>query len=244
MRVESQILLVVLIFMSISCKKNNPTEPVIVKPKYFYAGAYGETLDSLFTKTWSDGSWEKYSKRAIVNGSSYTVTVNSSGTEYYYSNKGYSGFKPTGSTIILFDKPLGYLPDTLAFGGLYIRTTSFYYQGYNYTANFENIMIDTSAVAIPLGIFQTCIQMKNKSTITVSTQTEIQNTEIWIAKGPGTIKELLNSGTVIVMSGGHVNGIQWGGVSNQISKYGAAILAKKQVQNNILPKSYFRQIQR
>lgn len=195
-----------------SCKNSDdsPVETSTPKPKIMLLSGYGSIIDSSYYKLWSDNSWDKFNRITTVNGITYTTIINNNGDEYYYSVLGYAGFKAKSQTLILFDKPLPSLPDTLLFNQQYTRATTFYYQGYNYTMEFQQSLTDTVSVSVPFGIFNSCLWFSSKSTISAGGQSETQNSQFWLAKGPADIKQTLNSGVTIVMSKGKVNGKGWG----------------------------------
>jgi hypothetical protein len=193
-----------------SCKKSdNPITPSDTNKKIRVSG-YGLSIDSFYFTIWSDSSWEEYNKTISIGGITYTTVINNSGDEYYYSAIGYAGWKPKGESLILFDEPLPILPDTMECNKVYLRNTTFFYQGYNYSIQYEHTLFDTVNVSIPLGIFNCCLYMKTKATVTVSTQSQTQTSYWWAAKGPATIKQTLNSGNTIVLVRGVINGQGWG----------------------------------
>jgi hypothetical protein len=215
--------IIILSFLSLilisltSCKKSdNPVTPEVVHKNIVMSG-YGSSLDSAYYAFWSDSSWEKFSKIETVNGKTYFVIINSSGEQYYYDAIGYAGFMPAGESLILFDNPVAGLPDTMLSNTNYTRSAVFTYQGYIYTMQYVYTLLDTVNVSIPLGNFNCCIYMKTKATLTVSTQSQTQNTYWWSAKGPATIKQTNNSGTTFTLVRGIINGQGWGMPSPVIS---------------------------
>ena len=205
-------LISVLVFSSLifSCNKSSdPVSPEEPPKRTMTLDAYGEIIDTLYFKIWSDSSWTEYSQTTTINGITYVTIITNSGNEYYYSALGYAGFKPTGQSLILFDKPLPGLPDTLVFGETYTRQTTFFFQGYNYTLKFEQSLQDTVSVSVPIGIFNPCLHFSSKSTLSAGGQSDIQNSQFWLAQGPGDIKETLNSGATIVLVRAKVNGQGW-----------------------------------
>lgn len=198
--------------LSFSCKKEDspvstPTPP---PPKIILLTGYGSSIDSSFYKMWSDSSWERFNRIVTVNGITYVTVITNDGNEYYYSVLGYAGFKPQGQSLIIFDRPLPSLPDTIIFNQTYVRETSFFYQGYNYSLKAEQSLQDTVSVTVPFGTFNPCLWFKSKNTLSAGGQSEVQNTQFWLAKGPSDIKQTLNSGLTIVMVRGRVNGQGWG----------------------------------
>ncbi|MGB2868773.1 MAG: hypothetical protein WBD36_09995 [Bacteroidota bacterium] len=205
---KSPILLILSVAVLFSCKKNDPVSP---EPplKTIVVSAYGEALDSLYFKMWSDSSWSKYGGTVVISGALYAIEVTNDGYESYYSETGFAGFKAAGDVPILFDKPMTNLPDTLAFGEAYTRQTTFSYRGYPFTMANEQTLVDTVSVSVPFGLFNPCLHFTSKVTVSANGQSEVQNIEFWIARGPGTIKQA--SGTLsVVMVRGIVNGQGWG----------------------------------
>jgi len=198
-----------LIFFSCSDSEDSPVTPV-QNPRVMLMEDYMTYIDSLYYKVWSDSSWEKFNRFIKINNIDYVTVINNDGYEYYYTAIGYAGFKPIGESLILFDEPLPTLPDTLLFNYTYKRETTFYYQGYNYILTYNETLLDTVSVAVPFGIFNPCLWFKSKATISASGQSETQNSEFWLAEGPGAIKLKQDNGIVIVMVRGIVNGEWWG----------------------------------
>lgn len=198
-----------LIFSSCKKSENNPVEPE-PEIKYMFLEGYGSLIDSFYYKQWSDSSWEKFNRVTTINGRTYVTIINNEGAEYYYDVIGYAGFKPSGESLILFDHTLPPIPDSIVFNQTYTRETTFYYQGYNYTLKFEQSLTDTVSVSVPFGIFNSCLWFKSKAVLSASGQSETQNGQFWLAKGPSDIKQTLNSGITIVMVRGIVNGQGWG----------------------------------
>jgi hypothetical protein len=210
MKITLLFLLISVSLFLFSCKKSD--NPVSPDPpvKTFIMSGYGTLIDSNYFKIWSDSSWEKYNRYVSINGNYYITLINNTGDEYYYSTIGYSGFKSNGQSLIMFDKPITGLPDTVSFNQTYSRSTTFYYQGYNYTFNMEYTLLDTTSVYTSFANFNSCLHTRSKGTISVSTQTDVQTSYSWIAKGPSDIKQTLNSGSTISMARGIVNGKGWG----------------------------------
>ena len=67
---------------------------------------YGSYLDSLYTKTWSDSSYERFAEMKLQFGIQCLITENSAGNRFYYSASGYAGFQLVGESPIIFDAPL------------------------------------------------------------------------------------------------------------------------------------------
>ena len=167
-------------------------------------------LDSTYYKMWSDSSWEKFNGTAIINGKSYIKVINSVGTEYYYTTLGYAGVKPGGDSLILFDKELTSLPDTLEIGKTYDLSTTFQYNGYNYALNSEETLSDTVSVAAPFGVVNSCLWLNIKTTISSGNLSQVGNSQSWLAPNIFAIKKTLSTGSTILMVKGIVNGNGWG----------------------------------
>jgi hypothetical protein len=193
----------------LSCSKDD--SPVSTPPpRTIRLIDYGSTLDSAYYKKWSDSSWEKFNRIVTVNGITYATTISSDSTEYYYTALGYAGLKGRGLLLILFDNPLTSLPETLTFGQNYRRETTFYYQGYNFSLQIDESLEDTVSVSVPFGTFNPCLWLKVKTTVTGAGQSQAQSGQIWLARGPSDVKQVLYSGATIVMVRGRVNGQGWG----------------------------------
>jgi len=205
-----------LIFYSCNNSEESPVTPT-QKPRIMLLEDYMTYIDSHYYKVWSDSSWEKFNQAIRIGNIDYVTVINNEGNEYYYSTIGYAGFKAYGEPLILFDTNLPTLPDTLLFNYTYTRETTFYYQGYNYTLIFNETLLDTVSAALPFGIFKPCLWFRAKSTISASGQTETENSEFWLANGPGTIKVEQDNGITIIMVRGVVNGESWGMPLQKIS---------------------------
>jgi hypothetical protein len=210
MKILILFLLSFILLFTESCKKSdNPITPNVAQKNIDVAG-YSSSLDSDYYAVWSDSSWEKFNRIITISGVTYITMINNTGDEYYYSAAGYAGFIPAGESLILFDKPIPGIPDTMVSNTVYTSGTAFYYQGNNFSVQNENTLLDTVNVSIPLGNFNCCIYMKSKSTITASSQSQTQSSYWWAAKGPSTIKQTLNSSITIVLVRGIINGEGWG----------------------------------
>ena len=203
------IILSVYLFTIISCSKDNsPTSPE--KPKTIVFSDYQYFIDEDFIKVWSDSSWEKFNRTITLNGVNYFTIINSDGHEYFYNTQGYAGFKPAGESIIIFDYTMPGLPDTLVFGEIYRRSTTFSYQNFGYLLTIEQRLIDTVSVGLSFGVFNPCLWITSKGTVSSGGQSEVNNSEVWLAKGPGDIRIKLHNGQTISMVRGIVNGQGWG----------------------------------
>jgi hypothetical protein len=202
--------LLILSLLCLSCKKEDSPVSPTPSPKIMLLSEYGSLIDSAFYKMWSDSSWERFNQVVTLNGITYVTVISNDGNEYYYSALGYAGVKPQGQSLIIFDRPLPSLPDTVVFGQTYTRETSFFYQGYNYSLKYEQYLQDTVSISVPFGTFNPCLWFKSMSTLSAGGQSQTQNGEFWLARGPSDIKQTLNSGLTIVMVRGRVNGQGWG----------------------------------
>jgi hypothetical protein len=171
---------------------------------------YNLHIDSTYYKVWSDSSWEKFDGITIINGKSYIKVINSAGTEYYYTTLGYAGVKASGDSLILFDKELTALPDTLEIGKTYGLSTTFQYKGYNYTFNSEETLSDTVSVTVPFGVVNSCLWFHIKTAISAGGPSQVGNSQTWLAPNIFAIKKTLDSGPTISMVKGVVNGKGWG----------------------------------
>jgi hypothetical protein len=197
-----------------SCSKsdNSVNAPVTFTPqiKTIPFKDYNLHIDSTYYKMWSDSSWEKFNGITIINGKSYVKVLNSDGTEYYYTTLGYAGVQTSGDSLILFDKELTSLPDTLEIGKTYDLSSSFYYRGYNYTFNSEETLSDTVSVAAPFGVVNSCLWLLIKTTISSGGLSQVGNSQTWLAPNIYAIKKTLNLGQTVVMVKGVVDGNGWG----------------------------------
>jgi hypothetical protein len=171
---------------------------------------YNLHIDSTYYKMWSDSSWEKFNRITTINGKSYVTIINSDSAEYYYTSLGYAGAKAKGDSLILFDKELTSLPDTLEIGKTYDLSTTFYYRGYNYTFNSEETLSDTVSVAAPFGVINSCLWLNIKTTIAAGGLSQITVSQTWLAPNIYAIKKALSSYQTIIMVKGVVNGKGWG----------------------------------
>ncbi|HUL43930.1 MAG TPA: hypothetical protein VLY03_06195 [Bacteroidota bacterium] len=212
MKIPIALYVLMLSIAVISCHNDeSPVSPSPPGPKTMKMTGYGFTIDNSYYKVWSDSSWEEFGETVTINGIKYNTTYTSDGNEYFYSSAGYAGYVPQGGSLILFDKPLPSLPSTLVFGKTYVLSTTFFYQGYNFTLKYEQSLQDTVSISVPCGIFNACLWFNSKGTISAGGQSEVINEQFWQAKGPSTIKDvLLDSGSGVVMVRGRVNDQGWG----------------------------------
>jgi len=215
-------LLTALLF--IACSKNgSPTSPKNPSNMIILNG-YSVAYDSAYYEVWSDSSWEAYYQDTVLNGRSYIAILSSGGDIYYYGTAGYSGFLPYGGSLILFDKPIASLPDTLELQKKYNTSTTFTYGGYGYTLSYQWTLRDTVSVGVPFGVFDPCLWFTVVSQLSSGGQTvSADSDQSWSAKGPGTIKQVLDSAYTIVMVRGVVNGKGWGVQYPAISKSSAIL---------------------
>lgn len=223
-----------LIFTSCNKSDDNPTTPTPSPEKKFMTMyPYQFIIDSSYYKVWSDSSWEKFNRITNINGRIYVSIINSSGNEYFYDAIGYAGFKPVGESIIIFDKSLAVLPDTVFFNQTYTGKSSFFYKGYNYSIQMDYTLLDTVSISVPIGVFSPCLWFKSTVTVSASGQSQSNNSQFWLAKGPSSIKETsLNTGTTIVMVRGVVNGKGWGMSYPKISNSKENFLLTQKVNVN------------
>lgn len=202
------------LILVVSCSKSdnsiNVTSTFTTQVKTIPSQNYILHLDSTYYKMWSDSSWEKFNGIMTSNGKSYITVINNVGTEYYYTTLGYAGVKPSGDSLILFDKELTTLPDTLEIGKTYDLSTTFYYHGYNYTFNSEETLSDTVSVSVPFGVINSCLWLNIKTTISTGGQSQVSISQSWLAPKIYAIKKTLNSSQAVIMVKGVVNGIGWG----------------------------------
>lgn len=204
-------LLLIAPLLFLSCKKeNSPVSNQTSTQKTMAIYNYGYYLDSAYYKMWSDSSWEKFNQVTTINGKTYVTTINNNGDETYFDSIGFAGIKPNGQSLIIFDKPIPSLPDTLVFSQKYIQETTFSSQGYNYSLKYEQVLQDTVSVSVSFGIFNPCLWFNSTSTISANGQSNVSTDQIWIAIGPADIKAILTSGDTIEMVRGVVNGRGWG----------------------------------
>lgn len=210
MKTFISVCLLVSSLFSFSCKKENSPVSTLTPQRIMALAGYGFVIDSSFDRVWSDSSWEKFNQIVTVNGTTYVTVITNDGYEYYYSVLGYAGFKPQGQSLILFDRPMPSLPDTMIFTQTFTSEASFSSQDYSYSLKVEQSLQDTVSVSVPFGTFDPCLWIKSKSTISAAGQSDVQNIQSWLAKGPSDIKQTLNSGVTIMMVRGEVNGQWWG----------------------------------
>ncbi len=171
---------------------------------------YGESLDSLFFKVWSDSSWDAVSGDTVIGGKSYTVLLNDAGNEGFYTASGYSGFGQYGGYAIIFDSALASLPDTLVGGTAYTLQTTFTYQGGSYTLIDQETLLDTASVSTPFGTFTGCRVVQSLTGISGVLQSA---TTYWLAQGPSDVERQYATtygSYTVVLAYGIVNGRYWG----------------------------------
>ena len=225
----------------ISCKKSSslPTQPALPQKPITLDG-YGIFIDSSYYELWSDSSWEQFNRVLVINGITYTTVINNDSDEYYYDALGYAGFQSKGLSLIIFDKTLPSLSDTVVIGQTYEQATTFFYAGYNYSLTYETTFTDTVSISVPIGIFSPCLWFTGTSTLTVQGQPSVSTFQDWDAKGPGAIKETLNSGITIVMLRGRVNGKGWGMPFSKTSTSVTKATSASFMQKLLKPLTHFK----
>ncbi len=209
------VVIILLSMLTISCKKSSsPSEPEEPRAPVSLA-EYGSSIDEYYYKVWSDSTWECFNRTLTINGTFYATIMDCYGDEYYYSADGYAGFKLYGDSLILFDQPMPSLPDTINFNQKYVQAATFTYQDYKFTIQNEQTLSDTSSVSVSFGTFS-CLWFNAKSTLISGDQSQITSSQLWMAQGPSTIKEVLDSGNTIFMTEGVVNGKGYGNSSPKI----------------------------
>ena len=224
-------ILVALVILLTGCSQTSGPIAVIGTPNTtapsgpgILISPYGEQLDTLYVKVWSDSSWAKFGGWVTIGTTKYFVLASSSGDDYYYGPAGYSGFFPSGGSLILFDTPIGPWPDTLQIGGSIQQSTTFTYQGTAYAMSIVNTLLDTESVSAPFGVFDPSLHFEIVYYQTVAGLTNYSISESWDAKGPGEIAEANSLGQSIFMVRGYVNGKTWGA---SVSKASVAPVTRK-----------------
>ncbi|HTX99074.1 MAG TPA: hypothetical protein VMG09_03550 [Bacteroidota bacterium] len=217
--------LILLAVIALSCSQgsvpNGP--PPATQTPVGHAGplsvvGYGETLDSSYYKVWSDNTWEEYSGDTMINGIVYTIIMDNSGYENFYSPAGYAGFGQYGSSPILFDSVLASVPDTMVVGTTYTAQTTFMYQGSSNVLIDQETLVDSGTVTVPFGTFTNCRVMSSVGAINGVLQ---YATVYWLAQGPSDIAREYSTAYGpydIQMSYGEVNGIEWGVPSSALAR--------------------------
>ncbi|MBK7257432.1 MAG: hypothetical protein IPI01_06440 [Ignavibacteriae bacterium] len=213
--ITRMVLLAVLPLMLFSCSgKDDGAVTAPENPPGFWQPSlkmalYGSYLDSLYTKTWSDSSYERFVEAKIQFGIQYLITENSAGNRFYYSASGYAGFQLVGESPIIFDAPLR-MRDSLFYGMTGGGQTTFFYKGYSYTLLQEYTLRDTVQLALPFGQFNTCAWLTAKVTLSAGGQSDVSTSDVWLAIGPSAVKEVKATGSAVLMVRGRVNGKGWG----------------------------------
>ena len=216
MRICSAIVILAL-GMLIGCKKDtgNPvapatTTPPVVVPAQISLRSYQTTIDTNYVEVWSDSSWSKYGSYKTVNGLTYYVEITSAGNQYYYGAIGYSGWVPSGGSLILFDKPILGWPDSLGLGKQIFDTTTFTYQGYLYQMIETSTLVDTPSISVSFGLFHPCLHFTYAVRLTAGGSSQTTYSDYWCARGPGQIRSMDSNYKVTTMVRGYVNGQFWG----------------------------------
>lgn len=199
----------VLSLICLSCNKEETPESPPQQRTLLLSG-YGSSIDSSYYKVWSDSTWEKFNRLVTIDSVTYTTVVTDDGSEYYYSVLGYAGFQIAGEPLIMFDRPLPSLPDTVVFGQRYTRTTTFFLDGYVFTMKVEQYLQDTVSLSVPFGTFNACLWFNSTTSVSVDGLKKVYSAQFWVAKGPADIKQTLTSGQTIIMVRGRVNRQGWG----------------------------------
>jgi hypothetical protein len=205
-------LLIPLLFLLGCNKSSNPVEttPEVSAVIKIALSPYGESMDSLYYKYWSDGTWEKYNGLITANGKKFYTTISNTGSIYYYDETGYAGWKDKTSTSpIFYNYRSGYLPDTVSVGESYTIIKTFVYSGYTYTVKSVftvNKPVDLQFTYIK---FFNCIEIAGVSTVTAGSESQTSNSTSWEAAGPGTVKQMVNNSYYIAVTDAYVNGKTW-----------------------------------
>ncbi|HUI10110.1 MAG TPA: hypothetical protein VL221_07270 [Bacteroidota bacterium] len=208
---------IALLALIAGCAQNNgpvaiigtPAQPTPSGPA-LYIVPFGEQLDTLYVKIWSDSSWTAFGGYDTIGSTPYFVLASSSGTDYLYGPAGYAGFIPYGEPLILFDTPIGPWQDSLQIGGTIQQNTTFSFQGNGYAMSLVNTLIDTQSVTTDFGVFSPCLHFAYTELLTVGGSTSPSYSEYWEGVGPGEVEEANSLGQSIVMVRGYVNGRIWG----------------------------------
>ncbi|MFH0990276.1 MAG: Ig-like domain-containing protein [bacterium] len=195
--------------ISVTIKNSRP--PIDIR-------AYGQTFDSLYTKTWSDNSWEKFKRYETISGYRYIVMEINGGDLYYYNENGYCGFTPHGESRIMFDIPIPYMKNLWKINDSQKLSTTFHYQGYTYTFNMTYTFKDTLSVTVSFGTFNPCLYFLEDGSLSAQGQSTTTHREFYQANGPGAIKGKTTDGRILNMVRGHVNGKYWGTAGEIASK--------------------------
>ena len=200
------------------CSRNDTLVDVIPSPTptptpggvKFPLAPYQDSLDTLYFKVWSDSSWMAYGGTKVIGTTTYFVVKDNAGNEYYYDSAGYAGFYNPGSTVIIFDTPLGAWPDSLQIYGQISESTTFPYQGYSWTMSNTYRLADTSAASAAFGTFDPSLHFQYVSSLVAAGSGSTSSADLWLANGPGQIVQEDMYGNVFIMARGHVNGRYWG----------------------------------
>ena len=200
----------------IPASNSNPTAGSVRFP----LAPYEESLDTLYYKLWSDSSWTAYGGTKVIGTATYTVVKDNAGDEYYYSPQGYAGFYTPGSSVILFDTPLGAWPDSLPINGQINEATTFTYQGSSWTMYNTYTLADTTSAGTSFGTFDPCLHLQFVSILVLAGTGSSASEDMWLANGPGQIAQEDQLGNITVMVSGHVNGKSWGVVAAKAAPAG------------------------
>ena len=174
---------------------------------------YGETLEPGYSKTFSDGSWNKYVGMETVGGKTYKVVDADNGSRYYYTltSGQYAGYRPPNDATVMFDAPEAQLPAGWNLKATVVSSVSFTYQGYSVSAKKSYTLIDTLRTVTVLGSFSPVAHFMLRLDLTASSGDASTTLEdVWVARGPGGIKFQIAGKTAAEFSYGYVNGTSWG----------------------------------
>jgi len=205
------IFIIPILCLMCSCGKDwIETPPSDPAPKFLLTHPYLAHLEVGYSKSFSNGSWEKYSGDTIINGRSFKIMINSDSNKYFYDSIGFAALQPHGKSIAIFDIQIKPLPDTMFFNEVYRDATIFFWQGYSHTFKFEYTLIDTTEIVTSFGNFSPCLVLTIKTSESVSGSTTSSISNGWYALGPSLIKSAVDAKDPVFMTGGYVNGKMWG----------------------------------
>lgn len=213
--------IICLVFLSVifyACNQPAPTQTAF-SGKITLDG-YGETIDSLYYKVWSDSSWEEFNGYIDTNGLMYTTVLASDSSQYFYDSSGkYSGFELPqiyGKNVVIFDSSLASLPDTMIGNLTYQQHTTFSFQGTSYYLIDNETVVDSGTVVTSFGTFPNCPEIHSNQLIAVGNNVVASSDVVlWLAKGPSDVEQDFYDyygylAYSITMAYGVVNGQSWG----------------------------------
>ena len=174
---------------------------------------YAETLEPGYVKTYSDGSWNRYAGKEVVNGTTYLAVDADNGARYYYTLVGgrYAGCRPPGESAVIFDAPQPMLPAGWNLYSTIVLSVNFSYGGYSVSAKTSYRLIDTAQAVTVLGSFAPVAHFTVQVDMTSSSgdaSTTIE--DLWVARGPGEIRFRYQGTNTAEFVYGYVNGRSWG----------------------------------